>query len=699
MKRANFVSQRLSFRISFYALLTTIIVMSIMVATTSSIVRKIDGENQKHLMLQTIGDLQKIIDAEITSTRNLIGGYSSDRNLIEALENPEVNGQRGQKVIDSLMATSQNFENTWITDKDGRIIISHNPEALGLDCSGNNFYRLLNARMSQNYMDLAPSPSPLTGHPIFVCARPILSEKGKFLGIIAVSYDFEIFSHTTITHLKYGREGYAFVLDQMGNVIAHPNDEIIFTDMSDNSAVKKVLQGADPNEPIWYEFEGETKLLFFNRLSSVPWIVAISLPKNDFYYMTNLVTLLLALSGLAASIFLVTSIIFMMKNLVIKRITALRGGIEILSTGDLTQSTDIAGKDELNYIGGSLKTLTTTMHTLIGSLVEETDALKQLGLTLTSNMEETSTSIIQIDSNIESTRKQISTQGIHVEETAALMEQMTQNIEELDEAIQTQVASVTESSSAIEEMIANISTISGASEKAESHAIQLTGASAEGRDNLSRVEELVKAISDRSQNLEEANSIIANIASQTNLLAMNAAIEAAHAGDAGKGFAVVSDEIRKLAEQSSLQSKQVKLDLKEITGLIHEMVTHSGITLTSFDKITDRVVEVNRIILEISSAMIEQNSGGREILTALQNMNEVTGTVERSSKEMSEGSHKVIGAVSALNQISAEVKNAIEEIRSGTREINQAVENVNELVHKNQDHIEIVVGHTQKFIL
>jgi len=670
-----------------------------MVATASSIVRKIDSENQKHLMLQTIGDLQKIIDAEITSTRNLIGGYSSNKNIIEALDNPAANGDRGQKVVDSIMEASQNFENAWMTDKDGTIIISNKPEALGFDCSGNNFYRLLYNNMSQNYMDLSPYSSPITGHPIFVCSRPVLNEKGDFLGILAVSYDFDVFSQTTIQHLKYGREGYAFVLDQMGKIIAHPRDELIYEKMSDNPAIKKVLQGADSAEPLWYEFEGETKLLFFNRLQTVPWIVAINLPKSDFFYLTSLVTLLLISTGLIASIFLVASIILMMKNLVIKRITALRGGIEILSTGDLTQSTDIAGKDELNYIGGSLKTLTTTMHTLIGSLVEETDALKQLGLSLTSNMEETSTSIIQIDSNIESTRKQISTQGIHVEETAALMEQMTQNIKELDEAIQTQVASVTESSSAIEEMIANISTISGASEKAESHAIQLTGASAEGRDNLSHVEELVKSISDRSQNLEEANTIIANIASQTNLLAMNAAIEAAHAGDAGKGFAVVSDEIRKLAEQSSLQSKQVKLDLKEITGLIQEMVSHSGVTLNSFDKITDRVEQVNRIILEISSAMVEQNSGGLEILSALQNMNEVTGTVERSSKEMSEGSHKVIGAVSALNQISGEVGNAIEEIRSGTREINQAVENVNEMVHKNQDHIETVVGHTRNFVI
>ena len=202
-----------------------------------------------------------------------------------------------------------------------------------------------------------------------------------------------------------------------------------------------------------------------------------------------------------------------------------------------------------------------------------------------------------------------------------------------------------------------------------------------------------------SDALGEANTVIANIASQTNLLAMNAAIEAAHAGDAGAGFSVVADEIRSLAENASGQAKIVKGRLKDVTGAVKRIVDISSQTDQAFGRIAGSISGVQQIFEEIRSAMGEQAAGGEQLLSILSGMTDITATVRSGSEEMNQGNTQIIEVITSLNSISQEVKNAIEEIARGTGEINRAVASIVDLSDENTESIKLVKEETNKFYL
>lgn len=300
--------------------------MALMVFAANYFVQKADGESQRHNLHQEVDDLQHLIDTEITSIKKLLGGYADSRDLAAALIDPENAGLRGQKVVEQIMATSLNYENVWVTDAAGKIVLSHNPDSLGYDCSNDFFFTVLKNRLMKEHMDVTAYPSPITGYPVFVSSQAILDESGRFLGILAIAYDFFSYSETVLKNLTFGREGYAFIFDQKGSLLAHPREELIFKDMSDYENVKAVLQGADENTAFWYEFDGIAKLMFFRRLSSVPWTVAINLPKADFYRITYLVGFFLILAAAVASIVLIATLILVMKKLVLNRVSSLQGG-------------------------------------------------------------------------------------------------------------------------------------------------------------------------------------------------------------------------------------------------------------------------------------------------------------------------------------------------------------------------------------
>jgi methyl-accepting chemotaxis protein len=161
-------------------------------------------------------------------------------------------------------------------------------------------------------------------------------------------------------------------------------------------------------------------------------------------------------------------------------------------------------------------------------------------------------------------------------------------------------------------MVSNINSISNNLERAGSGFESLLTASNAGRDSMQNVIELVKDVSSQSVRLLETNEIIDSIASQTNLLAMNAAIEAAHAGDAGKGFSVVSDEIRKLAESSSEQSKVIEEELKKAVATIETIVGASALADEAFSSVATQIRQANGLIQEIRMAMKEQTEGSHK---------------------------------------------------------------------------------------
>jgi methyl-accepting chemotaxis protein len=288
-------------------------------------------------------------------------------------------------------------------------------------------------------------------------------------------------------------------------------------------------------------------------------------------------------------------------------------------------------------------------------------------------------------------------QSASVTETTATMEELTGNLNKLNDNVDQQTASVSQSSSAIEQMIANIQSVTATLAKNAENVKALTDASEVGRGGLQEVSSDIQEIARESEGLLEINSVMENIASQTNLLSMNAAIEAAHAGEAGKGFAVVADEIRKLAESSGEQSKTISAVLKKIHDSIGKITAATDNVLKKFEAIDSGVKTVSLQEENIRNAMEEQNTGSKQILEAVGSLNNLTQRVKNGSAEMLEGSSQVLKEEQNVSQITEEITNGMNEMATGADQINVAVTQINNLSGKNKDNIDILVQEVSRF--
>ena len=290
-------------------------------------------------------------------------------------------------------------------------------------------------------------------------------------------------------------------------------------------------------------------------------------------------------------------------------------------------------------------------------------------------------------------------QNSSVSETAATVEQISRAMNSLNELIVDQSSSVTESSASIEEMVANINNVNKIFSSLGEHYKNLVAVSDDGKKKLGIVNSQINEISVQSGDLMETNRVISGIASQTNLLSMNAAIEAAHAGEAGKGFAVVASEIRKLAEISAAQSKEVGQKLSSIKAFIDSIVSSSDEAEKTFDIIMEVVTTIDNLRAEIENSMAEQIEGSRQILEAISNINSITQAVSSGSKEMNEGINMINNEIAKLKMINSEVFSSISEISAGTKEINMSMQSVKETSEITSEAIEAVITEISRFKL
>ena len=365
--------------------------------------------------------------------------------------------------------------------------------------------------------------------------------------------------------------------------------------------------------------------------------------------------------------------------------------------GDLTTRIDTGKMDEIGIMADYVnQTLEKIRHTVV-TIKEQTSKLFSIGSELAENMSQTAAAIQEITANIQNFRNQAIDQSASVEETTATMEQVTHNIDRMSTSVEMQIESVTQASSAIEEMFANIQSVTQTLVRNTDNVNLLTASSEEGRTSLQTVAADIQEIARESEGLLQINRVMQTIASQTNLLAMNAAIEAAHAGDAGRGFAVVADEIRKLAESSSDQSKIISGVLKKIKGSIDKITKSTTIVLEKFEFIDSSVQTVSVQEANIRSAMEEQGQGSKQILDAIKDLNTLTQNVKQSSTVIMEGSEQVIKESKNLELVTQEISRGVNDMTAETGQINTAVFRVNEISSQNKEHINTLAVEISKF--
>jgi methyl-accepting chemotaxis protein len=549
--------------------------------------------------------------------------------------------------------------------------------------------------------------SRVTGQPVLMFAVPILNEFSSLTGVLVGRMDGNALNEVTKS-VHFGETGYAFMVNSTGTFISHRDTEIVTRLYNPIDAAKSDAGVASLAEAVStilktgygflsYKLENITMYASFVSIEGIPWKFAVTVERNEFHESVTRLTALIIGAGLILLVIGIIITIFISRS-VTKPVDSAVRALKDMGEGDLTKRLEeINSKDELGTLARYYNQTSAKIEALVLDIMQRVLTLRQISNRLSENMALTATSIKDINSSVTNVSARVKEQSMSVDTSSTALMLVSENIDTLNAEVTQQAQSVAQSASAVEKMLASIKTVADTLAANNMNVKQLMEASDIGRSGLADVVADIRGIALESEGLLEINAVMENIASQTNLLSMNAAIEAAHAGESGKGFAVVADEIRKLAESSSEQSKTISAVLKKIKSSIDKITLSTDSVLSEFESIDGSIKTVAQQENMIRGAMEEQGEGSRLILDSIGQLREITQQVKEGTTKMLESSKSIMKESRNLEGLSAEIKFSMDEMAVGTGNIITSIYDANEASGINKENIDTLAEEVSRF--
>lgn len=606
-------------------------------------------------------------------------------------------GKTEQELVTLFKAIEESFsefQDVYMGTRWGGIATSWSGEdELGYDPRQRSWYK--QAAEANGAIVITPVYIATDGTPVVAVAKAIKDGNGTLLGCVGVDINLSDLT-SFISSVKIGNTGYCMLVQDDGMILADAaHSAFISKNLSDvDAAFAKITQKKEGS--VFITLDGKQRKAYIFPFPELRWKLIVIVEQREILSLFYALVRIMILIGLLMFVIYFTLAIIAARAL--KRYFArLESMFEKIAAGDLTDRVAVKRNNEIGRLMTNLNMAIEHTHTMLTVLKEEADKMTAIGSDLSSNMEETAAAVKQISSNATTVKEKALMQAAGVTETAAAGEQIQGKLNLLVEGITRQSENITQSSALITRTAENMLRINKILSQNDELIKTVYGQMKAGTDGARAANEFVKKIAERSEALLEASQVIQNIASQTNLLAMNAAIEAAHAGESGKGFAVVADEIRKLAEESNMQGKQIGAVIKESTEIIAQ-VSEAGIqaekTFTDVYGLISNISEKEDSIVDL---MREQEENGTQVLSAIETINKVTKDVSTASIEMLEGGKQITEEMQKLAEITRETTDSMTEIASGAEQITDAVEEVVSITEQNKTSIDHLAQEVGKF--
>jgi methyl-accepting chemotaxis protein len=583
------------------------------------------------------------------------------------------------------------------------------------------------------FKEIAASGQPFISHALFSgttnapCCIVLfpLSRGGKMAGVVAGNINLARLRDDLLTFTDTEAGSYAFILDGEGNVIAHPDSQYLknITNLAKGTRTTEVMDGntarVDGSGDIMTQEEpfsvsegfksvvmsvmagkkGSARIkdltgaaLFVSYQpvqvagNSQNWYV-VSVQEEKIAMKTRNEIIFVVLLACAMVALLAFFFVFMGAKGITWRLKDMGKALSRIGSGDLTYKIEVKSNDEISDMGASLAKTQSEMITLISSIKSEATALSKIGDNLAAMTEESAAALDTISNDAQKMAAQAGAQATGAATNNETVSGVLANIDSLDKNIEQQAAGIEKADGAAEAMAASVGRVGEIMDVNAASVQNLSEVSKKSIENVKQVTERIAAVAKQSETLLEINSVIKTIAAQTSLLSMNAAIEAAHAGEAGRGFAVVADEIRKLAESSDVQAKTVQTEVKKMRSEIDSISSAANAMHATFADIDTAVGTVSAQELEIRSAMQKQEEACRAITDITAHLRAITDSVKSGSADMLAGSEKIADQGRTLADSAGALDNGVGEVTHSVADISAAVSQIREISTENRDSI------------